>query len=604
MRDLNLIMKKTILSFGLSLMLIASCANAIQLNYEGILESDGQISWMGRNYLFNESVIVKDNFFDYSQSSFNIPEDSLVLTSQNELAYEFTFQEEIDLSSASGKGTILDPEYENPVDIELLGKPFRIVGVYPGQIKLLYGTSGTISPDEPVSYNGYDIYSGFGENDEWARVVIKENGVEVETDMINEGASRQFADQDMEILVLDIRANIITGEVIGVDIVVGMMQGVVRIYPSNCDISGIGPANYRFPGETLWCIQSSGGSPSGKVEVGDKIYVVYKPTSSQTLEHGDQITLPNDYGTITLSETSAYPDLVVDSIELWQSEDELGKLMYSVKIKNIGDGDTGKGFFASPLFPHLSIYVNKTACLDSSGLRASESCIVTGYGFRGTQSWEETGIYELILPGTYGFEVRVDTTNLIEESDETNNFAEDSYTVASSDTTTTTLEGTTTTTTTIPTTTTITIQETTTTTTTGIQCPDGCVFDGSCIDFGTRLIMGDDKLYCDISKTIKEQKSDGTQCQNNYECESNKCEDDSCKLGCDGCLYNDYCLPIGTRRKMQYCSLSKEMAKQKLGEAECENNFECESNACIDNQCIEMGLIQRIIKWFLSLFGM
>jgi len=154
-------------------------------------------------------------------------------------------------------------------------------------------------------------------------------------------------------------------------------------------------------------------------------------------------------------------------------------------------------------------------------------------------------------------------------------------------------ETTTTTTTTMP----------PTTTTTELSCPSGCIYDGSCISFGTRLIREEMSSYCDIDKSIKPQKTEDDECQNNYECESNICEASTCGAVCDGCLYNNRCLPLGTRRRRQYCSWDDEMEDQKGGEESCDNNFECFSNSCIDGQCLKEGVIQRLIRLLLSLFG-
>jgi len=70
---------------------------------------------------------------------------------------------------------------------------------------------------------------------------------------------------------------------------------------------------------------------------------------------------------------------------------------------------------------------------------------------------------------------------------------------------------------------------------------------------------------------------------------------------CNGCELEDKCYPIGYRKKEKYCSENYEFINQIDGE--CENNFECESNICISGECVEEGLMKRIIKWFKRLFG-
>lgn len=72
---------------------------------------------------------------------------------------------------------------------------------------------------------------------------------------------------------------------------------------------------------------------------------------------------------------------------------------------------------------------------------------------------------------------------------------------------------------------------------------------------------------------------------------------------CNGCISNDVCYPLGYRKEGNYCSDSKEFVSQKLEESACDNNFECSTNLCIDNQCISSGLWQKLMKWLSALFN-
>lgn len=61
----------------------------------------------------------------------------------------------------------------------------------------------------------------------------------------------------------------------------------------------------------------------------------------------------------------------------------------------------------------------------------------------------------------------------------------------------------------------------------------GCKLDKKCIPYGFRIKFEEEKLYCDIDNELKEQKTidaDGNlaECQNNYECESNVCSSGEC----------------------------------------------------------------------------
>ena len=71
---------------------------------------------------------------------------------------------------------------------------------------------------------------------------------------------------------------------------------------------------------------------------------------------------------------------------------------------------------------------------------------------------------------------------------------------------------------------------------------------------------------------------------------------------CSGCESKGKCYPIGYRKEGQYCSENYEFIGQSKA-GTCENNFECKSNVCISDECVEEGLIKRIIEWFKKLFG-
>lgn len=61
----------------------------------------------------------------------------------------------------------------------------------------------------------------------------------------------------------------------------------------------------------------------------------------------------------------------------------------------------------------------------------------------------------------------------------------------------------------------------------------GCKFEESCLPYGFRTKTDSKKLYCDIDSELKEQKTtnaDGNwdSCQNNFECASNLCTEEEC----------------------------------------------------------------------------
>jgi hypothetical protein len=72
---------------------------------------------------------------------------------------------------------------------------------------------------------------------------------------------------------------------------------------------------------------------------------------------------------------------------------------------------------------------------------------------------------------------------------------------------------------------------------------------------------------------------------------------------CYGCKTKNQCYPLGFRKNREYCSENNKFENQKSMETNCENNFECESNVCVNDKCISPDFIQRIIDWFKKLFG-
>jgi len=115
---------------------------------------------------------------------------------------------------------------------------------------------------------------------------------------------------------------------------------------------------------------------------------------------------------------------------------------------------------------------------------------------------------------------------------------------------------------------------------------------------------------CENGVCKEEVKND---CSTNTDCDDdNACTTDICSgtpKTCSnsesliGCNHGGNCLPIGTRINKNYCDIDKEMKSQLTESSECNNNYECSSNVCVNNKCISPSFIQKIIDWFTSLFG-
>ncbi len=95
--------------------------------------------------------------------------------------------------------------------------------------------------------------------------------------------------------------------------------------------------------------------------------------------------------------------------------------------------------------------------------------------------------------------------------------------------------------------------------------------------------------------------------QKNIEC-ANGCSDGACiadaPVECsNGCYLDDKCYPFGVRNEGEYCDLSSNFADQKTEGLFCQNNFECSSNLCLDNQCVKEGLFKRFLEFLRNFFN-
>jgi len=137
-----------------------------------------------------------------------------------------------------------------------------------------------------------------------------------------------------------------------------------------------------------------------------------------------------------------------------------------------------------------------------------------------------------------------------------------------------------------------------------IEC-QGCQLNqDTCVPFGTRVEKEGISYYCSIEHKMLQQNEDGINCQNTYECVSNNCKGSVCTPICSGCFdKKNICIPFGTRTETQYCDVDFSFKDQKLEDINCNNNYECTTNVCVNNQCISPNLIQKIIMWFKNLFG-
>ncbi len=132
----------------------------------------------------------------------------------------------------------------------------------------------------------------------------------------------------------------------------------------------------------------------------------------------------------------------------------------------------------------------------------------------------------------------------------------------------------------------------------GYYCPRGCD-DGSCI--------GEQESTSDRSRIIPPRPAE----QNIPE---NSEKSVNLRASCNGCLSEENCLPYGTRMQKEsskYCEVDKAFKEQKSEGSACQNNYECTSNFCTDGQCVNIqkelketkGLLQTILDFLKKLFN-
>lgn len=167
-----------------------------------------------------------------------------------------------------------------------------------------------------------------------------------------------------------------------------------------------------------------------------------------------------------------------------------------------------------------------------------------------------------------------------------------------------------------------------------VDCPEGC-YDGACLEVtpnsqetgdngeegdtsNGEVSSGEDLILCsdlggvlcseaELCKGVKNYKADDD--SYNSPCCMGVCylkptlEEMDSREGlyyyeeevCSGCLVEGDCYAYGYRLGNEYCSLEGEtMLSQKSEKSSCSNNFECQTNLCLQNECVELSVIERI----------
>jgi hypothetical protein len=99
-------------------------------------------------------------------------------------------------------------------------------------------------------------------------------------------------------------------------------------------------------------------------------------------------------------------------------------------------------------------------------------------------------------------------------------------------------------------------------------------------------------------------ESNNCKCENNICVDSNYEDEDDEPQSCVGkCSLGDSCVDIGYRSSNFFCDTTEQFSEQKDKEQSCENNFECRSNLCIENECLSGSIWAKFLRWIRNIFG-
>jgi len=272
--------------------------------YSGL--NEGSYQWKSNSYDYREQVDLSGITLSNDYGTNGVNGTLTMEVGSSAIKYQYVFKSAINLSTATTAGTtgsIDNPEYTYPINIMMMGKQFSIVGVGTNQVKMLQGSIGTATATVGVTFDNYTIYSDLGSNSAWARVIVKDSaGNTVDTLIINQGDSKDSTATGLTIKVTAVRA-LQDGTIVGTDLVVGSTSaGVEKTYDTSADVTSTGSSSDLFPGATNWGIQvsSSGFTSPGSIAAAANIQVVYKPSTTQYIKAGQQVSLPNNYGNLGL----------------------------------------------------------------------------------------------------------------------------------------------------------------------------------------------------------------------------------------------------------------------------------------------------------------
>jgi hypothetical protein len=344
-------------------------------HYTGL--KDSTFSWRGSNYDYHEDVNVAGVKMRHEFAASNINgTEKMEFQTSGDVLYEYVFDKAL-----SGIGTATDPNYSYPVNVNLLGKPFALVGSSAAnELAVLQGSvcvdDKAITDKVPCIYGKYYVYATVGGTNV-LRVAVWEGSKDTGS-LVSEGTIMNvpnfinFDSLGISVRVTSVAA-LTEGTVIGANVIVGPIGSTLHTYKSSADVSSSDPTvTDRFSGETDWGIQVSGFTTAGTIPAGAKIQVVYKPTETVYKLEGDKLSLPNNYGEL------GFEGFNTDKFALIKITPVTSKAVYDSSDNLIASGLNG-----------FEIYSESPA---SSVGSASATSAATNWYTKGYLLFNETGV--------------------------------------------------------------------------------------------------------------------------------------------------------------------------------------------------------------------
>ena len=317
-------------------------AGAVVKNFHWAGLKDSTFPWKSANYDFSEQIYLGGVLMRHDYGTSGVNGTLTMEVESGDVIYQYVFDKEL-----SGTGDDSNKNYTYPVNIELLGKAFSIIGTNTDKAVMLSGSVGTADATKGVTHGDYTAYATLGSNDKWAKIVIQDkSGTTVDTLVVNEGDIKTSTATKLDVQVTDARA-LADGTVVGVDLVLGPQGLTEKTYDTSADTTSTGSASDRFPGTTDWGIRVAGSNFTnanrGKLAANAIVEVIYQPTSKQYVKAGGVVKIPNDYGEVKLVGygTSKLATVTVEPVTSQSAYnstgDQVGSNLNGLKISSVDE---------------------------------------------------------------------------------------------------------------------------------------------------------------------------------------------------------------------------------------------------------------------------